>query len=107
MATRLSEEWLDSDVRENPVTAALGAVPAVWLQNNPRRIQVLLVNVGAAAIYVGLGGQVSAVNGIPVAGNGGNLQLLAVEDGELVRREWWGVCPAGAEAIYVAEVVRK
>jgi len=107
MAMRLSEEWLDSDVRENPVTAVLGAAAAVWLRNNPRRIQVLLVNTGANVIYVGLGGGVNAANGIPVAGNGGNLQLLAVEDGELVRREWWGICPAGANAIYVTEVVRK
>ncbi len=107
MAMRLSEEWLDSDVRENPAVAALGAASAVWLKNNPRRIQVLLVNIGANTIYVGLAGGVSATTGIPVAGNGGNLQMLAVEDGELVRREWWGVCPAGPNGIYVIEVVRK
>ena len=107
MAMRLSEEWLDSDTRENPVVATLGAAAARWLANNPRRIQVLLVNTGLNTIYVGLGGGVSAATGIPIAGSGGNLQLLAVEDGELVRREWWGVCPAGANAIYVVEVVRK
>ena len=88
----------------NPVASTVGVAATLWARNNPPRIELHFINLGANTAYISPTADVTATNGIPVAPNGGNVTLLEEEDGELVRVEWFGIAPAGAVSIFVLEV---
>jgi len=91
---------------ENPIIANTGGVAAVLiLQNNPDRLAWTLINLGANPLYVGLTNLVSAVNGIFLAANGGQVTMKYDEDFQMVGWAWWAISPAGADAIYTLEVL--
>jgi hypothetical protein len=89
---------------ENPVTSTVGTSPTLILRNNPDRIAILIVNLSDNDGYVGWFNDVSATKGIRLTANGGNVHLIADEDGELVSKEFYGVNLYASGTWYIAEV---
>lgn len=85
---------------------ALAATAAAITGNNPDRLGLLIVNLGANTGYFGLRPNVSASNGFALAANGGSVSLSVDEDFTLVTRELFGIGPGGASQLYVLELVR-
>lgn len=89
---------------ENPEITASGAAAAVLVKNNPRRLGLVLINLGANTVYLGLARDVSAAKGIAVAPNGGPVSMDMEADFILPTREWWVISPAGASNLYSLSV---
>jgi hypothetical protein len=85
---------------ENPLITASGAAATRVFSNNPRRLGIVLINLSANVVYLGLGADVAAAKGIYLAANGGNVSMNIQDDFTLPTREWWVISPAGASNIY-------
>lgn len=90
---------------ENPLVAAVGAVDAQITLNNPDRVALVIINLSVNLVYIRPSGVAAAATGIILAANGGWRSFVWDEDFELVSRDWHGVAPAGASAIYVLEMI--
>ena len=88
----------------NPVVAQCEITPTVLFLNNPDRLAVTVVNLGATAMYVAWDREVSATHGIYLAAGGGTLSLIADDDGELVGHELLGIAITAAVAIFTVAV---
>jgi len=95
---------VDTRFNDNPMVIQVAtSVTQIW-RNNPDRLMLLFVNLGANVIHLNVGANVSNANGIYLAPNGGSVVLLAEEDGELVGYSWWGIATTAATNIFSAEV---
>ncbi len=93
--------------REQESTPVIGAAAAQVVGNNPDRLALLVVVLGANTLFAGLLQTVSANNGIQVAPNGGSLSLLVDEDFTFCTRQLFAVAPGGNTQLYVLELIRE
>jgi len=85
----------------NPVTSSVGTSVTQILREDPARIAVIIINLGAYPLYVGFDPEVSASRGIRVPANGGHFTMFWEEDFDLVANAMWGIAPDGAVDIYI------
>lgn len=83
---------------------AVGNAPTQIYENNPRRMEVTVVNTGVANAYVGWDQNLDATHGILVSPLGGSVIFLVDEDGELVTYPLFGV---GGVVMAYWEIIRK
>lgn len=94
---------LFEELESSPVA---GVAATSIIPNNPNRLGVVVVNLGANVVYLALSTAPSSTNGIAVAANGGSLSLTVDEDFTHVTRQLNAVSPAGNSQLYVLELVR-
>lgn len=85
----------------------IGVAAAQVVANNPDRLGLLVMDLGANTLFVSTLQSVSANAGIQVAPNGGGMALNVDEDFTLVTRLLFGIAPAGNTQLYVLELVRE
>ena len=103
-AQYIAKRW-GSRVRLLPrASIAIGTTATRIVANNPRRMQVMMVNVGSSPVYIGFDAAVSTSADIPLSGGGGSLTLLIDEDGELTTYDVYGIAAAGGNNVLVWEV---
>lgn len=81
-------------------TISVGTTVVVAAPAQPRRVVLILVNLGAASIFITPEGVPSSSNGILLAANGGNITLIWDEDFDLLAREWRAVAASGTNALF-------
>ncbi len=89
--------------QENPVTTSIGTAATRLLANNPNRVSVVIFNLSANSIYIGLTNGVSSTNGIYIAPNGGSISLQWDKDFMLTTREFFAIATGAASSVYVLE----
>jgi len=85
---------------ENPLITSVGVTPLQIVNNNPRRLGLIIINLSANIIYLSRTPSVSATNGIVLSSGGGNVAMTFEDDYVLPAKEWWVVASGGASAIY-------
>jgi hypothetical protein len=105
-ALAYAERELGGPVAELESVVATGASPVSLCGNNPDGVELVLVNLGANPVFIGLTPQVSAAMGITLNASGGSVSMNVLNDATLPAREWFGISPAGASTIYVLRLVR-
>lgn len=73
------------------------------IKANPNRLSFLIVNLSGNALYISPRPDVSAVQGIYVAPNGGNIQLTWDKDFELVSQEYFAIASGANSQIFILE----
>lgn len=88
----------------NPKIFAITATEQLILKDNPDRLSILAINLGAQVCYLHPTIEVSSSLGIYLDKNGGGIELYYEIYGYLVGQEWWceGVA---ATNLYVACLV--
>lgn len=86
----------------NPVVTTHPGDVALVARENADRLMLLIVNLSAAAMYLGWDSETSDSRGILIDANGGFVSLVADDDGELVGYEAY-VYSAAAGNIFVVE----
>lgn len=86
--------------------ATVGVAAATLVGNNPDRLALLVIGLGANNVFLGLQQNVSASRGIQLAPNGGSVAMIVDEDFTLPTRELFAIAPGGNTAVYVLELVR-
>ena len=81
----------------------LGALALQIVQNNPNRVQVIIMNLSVNNVYIGFTSQVGITNGILLAANGGQVGFMAPDDGDLPGRAIYAIAAAGAPVVYTIE----
>jgi hypothetical protein len=85
---------------EHDTVVTVAASATAVLGNDPERVLLVLVNLSATNIYIGLNEAVGAANGILLSANGGNLEMEVENDLTLPIRALWGVADIAGASLY-------
>jgi hypothetical protein len=89
----------------NPVLSQVGTAELQVLRNNPNRIQFILVNLSANAMFILPQPGVSSSNGIRIPPSGGSGSFWWKEDAAVVSWDWYVVASASSSNLLVIESV--
>jgi hypothetical protein len=90
---------------ENTVSVSTSVLSAI--NGNGDRMGLLIMNLGAANVFVAVSSAVSSSFGILLGANGGFVSLNVRDDFTMQTRQWWAVCPTGGPStIYTLELTR-
>lgn len=88
----------------NPKIFAITTTQQKVLNDQPDRLTILFLNLGANVAYAHTTGEVSSALGIYLDKNGGGIEMTWELYGYLVGQEWW-IVGAGATNVYVIAIV--
>ena len=100
-----TEGQLGGPTRENESNPTCQNAPTKLVNNNPDRVGLIMINLGANDVYIALNNGVSTTNGIKLPANGGNVTMTVRDDFTLPGREWDGITNAATSAMYVLEEI--
>ena len=87
-------------------SVTVGTTASRIVLNNPRRVKLTLLNLGASDVYVGFDSSVTTSAGIKLVASTGFLESNASDDGEEVLSEYWAISAAAGNTVMVSEVYR-
>lgn len=105
VAALLSAARFGFPTRAEFTTVNVGTTSTKILDNNPRRVAWLLVNISVNQGYLNFDNLVSSSNGIILGAGGGSVSVEVDEDGETSSWEVFGVCTGASGVWWVYEVV--
>lgn len=85
-------------VSSNP---SVGTTATSIAAADPARFALLIVNLGTSSCYVAPFGQVSSTDGIILDSGGGFVSMTNRDDLLLPDYQWWAVCGASGQSLYV------
>lgn len=88
-------------------TLTVGVAQGVVASNDPERVSLLFINLGAAAIYVAPGVGVSSIAGIRIGPAGGGVSVDIYEDSILPAVEWYAISDAAGGVLFVLQTFRE
>ncbi len=89
-------------IERNPVAqTTVGELVA----NRADRVALIIQNLGVNPVFIGYSPDVSAINGLRIAGSGGSFILTVDEDGELTSLEIHGLATGGTSQLFVMETI--
>jgi hypothetical protein len=92
---------------ENENTVSVNTAVLTAINGNGDRLGLLLMNLGAANLFVAVSSSVSASFGILLGANGGFVSLNVRDDFTMQTRQWYAVCPSGGPStLYTLELTR-
>src|SRR6516225_6739761 len=80
---------------ENENTVSVNTPISSIINGNGDRLGLLIMNLGAANVFVAMSSAVSASFGILLAANGGFVSMNVRDDFTMQTRQFFGVCPSG------------
>ena len=93
-------------VEGDPATQ-VGTTAALLVRNNPNRLALLVVNLSANIIYLGLTQGVASTQGIRLTANGGSAAFTPESDFIAPSWAWWAVASGANSDVYVMEIVEQ
>lgn len=104
-ALLFTEEELGGPCFEKDGFVPFNTSPLPIVDNNGDRVGLLIFNMSAVDLYLGLQGNITALNTMFISANGGFLSLSVRDDFTLASRQWFGVGQSGGQ-VYVLEIIR-
>lgn len=87
-------------------SATVGTTASRIVLNNPRRVKLTLLNLGASDVYVGFDSSVTTSSGLKLVASTGTLESNASDDGEEVLVELWAISGTAGQTVMISEVYR-
>lgn len=87
-------------------SATVGTSASRIVLNNPRRVKLVLLNLGASDVFVGFNSSVTTSAGIKLVASTGFIESNAADDGEEVLSELWAISAAAGNTVMILEVFR-
>ena len=84
----------------------VGTTASRIVTNNPRRVKLTLLNLGASDVYVGFDSSVTPAAGRKLVAATGTLESNASDDGEEVLSEFWAISGSASQTVMISEVYR-
>lgn len=103
-AAQLAESHFGDDTHPVISTPTVTTTAAKLVNNNPDRVELVIINLGTDVIAFDLSKTVTMSAGIRIA-PGQSAILVAEEDGEMSGYEWWAVANTGTQQLYTLEVL--
>lgn len=91
--------------RTNPITGTVLTSVTKILSNNPNRLALIIVNLGANDFNIGFDIEVSATKGILISNGGGGISFRYDTEFNLLESGVWAIAAVGSSAAYILEVI--
>lgn len=100
-----TEQMLGGPTREIPSNPTIGVAVGSIVSANPDRVGLVIVNGGAADVFVWLDNTVSLTKGIRLTANGGSVTMTVRDDFTFPAQQWNGISSGAGNAMSVLEEV--
>lgn len=90
---------------EDPEITQANLADALFVRNNPDRLQFTIMNLSGSSVYVRPSQAASVGTGILLTANGGNMTVNVKDDGPLPIIEWHIIGAANNLDIYVLAII--
>jgi hypothetical protein len=87
-------------------SATVGTTVTRIVDNNPRRVKLTLLNLGAVDVFVSPTADVTTSAGLKLVASTGTGELNASDDGEAVITEIYAIASAAGNTVMISEVER-
>jgi hypothetical protein len=108
--TGVAAEWSAREYggrfQSSDSTPSVGTSVSTIVQNNPERVNLLIINLSANTVYIRPNGVPSATAGIVLAPSGGSFSTNMLEDLVLPSYAYSALATGAASALLVIEVTR-
>ena len=94
------------ELTEDESTATIGTSVSQVVGSDPDRLGLLLINLSANTVFVGLENTVSTTNEIRLGANGGSVSFNVTDDGMIQTRNMFAIASGAASAVYVITLSR-
>lgn len=91
--------------RTNPLTDTVAITPTKILSNNPNRLAMVIVNLGANDCVIDFNVEVALLKGILLANSGGGISFRFDTEFNLLESGVWAIASVAPTTVYVLEVV--
>lgn len=105
-ALELTEAVLGGPITELESNPTIGVTLGIVVEASADRVALVMVNQGAADVFIATQPNVSITNGIRLSANGGSASLTLGDDFTLCSRRWYGISGGAGNQVYVLELVR-
>ena len=89
----------------NKTVSEIGATVTKIVNNNPKRVSLLIVNLSDNDVHIMIDNQVSSSRGIYLAPGGGAVNFDWSTDFTLISHDWFGIAAAAASPLLIVEGV--
>lgn len=104
LARYVQNLWGDKVRLVPSVQVAVLTTPTRVIKNNPRRMGLIVVNLGSGTAYLDWLPSIAQGAGVPLIGAGSTLTLSAFEDGELCSYDMYAISAAAGNTLQVWEI---
>ena len=104
-ASRFSISRWGTPTTPRLTSATVGTTASRIVVNNPRRVKLLLLNLGAVDVFVSFSSDVSTSSGLKLVASTGTLEANAADDGEEVISELYAIASAAGNTVMISEVL--
>lgn len=94
------------ELSEDELSASIGTGVSTVVESNPDRLGLLVLNLSANTVFVGIDNTVSLTNGIRLGANGGSVAFNVTDDGMIQTRTIYGIADGAASTVYVLSLSR-
>ena len=101
----IANKVIQTFARISPLGSSFTTAATQMVQHNDRRIGLFIENPSPATFYLSHNADITTLNGIILAANGGSYSLNFQEDGELCTLPVFGITDSGTRTIFVMETV--
>jgi hypothetical protein len=105
-AMQYAEQILGGPLFEIDSNPTANSPVAVMVDGNGDRVALVVINLGAQIVQIGLTGDLGPSKGIVVGPSGGSVSMILRDDYTLVTRRWYMFSNTGPSSLYVLELVR-
>lgn len=105
VASRFSINRWGTPTTPRLTSATVGTTASRIVLNNPRRVKLLLLNLGAVDVFVSFTSDVSTSSGLKLVASTGTLEANAADDGEEVISELYAIASAAGNTVMISEVL--
>ena len=102
-------EFLDryaGELTEDESTATIGTTVSQVVGSDPDRLGLLLINLSANTVFIGLENTVSTTNGIRLGANGGSVSFNVTDDGMIQTRNMFAIASGAGSVVYAITLSR-
>ena len=94
------------DFTEKDSEPVVGTTMVELVKNDPERIALTIINLGAANVLIAPDNKVSTTRGILLTASGGAVSMDVRSDATLPSRAWYAISASAGNDVYVLEIRR-
>jgi len=99
------EYGVKTTYNQDPLVSSVAITVTKLMGLNPRRLAMVVVNLGSNVVTIAPDNNVSTTRGIYLVPNGGSVSFNWRTDFELCAMDWYAISNGGASDIYTLEVL--
>lgn len=94
------------EISEVEIPVTIGTAVGTVIDSDPDRLGLLIVNLSANTVFIGIENNISATNAIRLGPSGGSISFNVEDDGMILTRTFYGLATGAGSPVYTLSMSR-